>query len=303
MRSEIRIACPAKINLVLDVIRKREDGFHELESLMVGIGLYDSLTLKTKSVGIRIECAEEGIPTDASNLAYRAADLFFKQIDKPANLTISLEKGIPAAAGLGGGSSNAAGTLKGLNELYGFPLSHSELTALAAQLGSDVPFFIHTLPAIAHGRGEKLSEVSTLRGLDSFQCLVINPGFGVSTPWAYQSLNLQPGESTQTSTSRCQNLAMFLAAEKPSPDGFASLLYNSLEPAVISKYPWIEVAKERLRGMGAAATLMSGSGSTVFGVFPKDQDTIKLQKEVNSLFGETCFSRVVPFLTKDSNPT
>ena len=179
---------PCKVNLILNILGKRPDGFHELETILYPIPIHDGLEIERGGVGIRLDCDAPGVPSDASNLVHRAAGVFLGRIGAQDGVSIRLVKHVPASAGLGGGSSDAAHTLLGLNELFGFPLTDSEITGLAAGLGSDVPFFLQESPAMGVGRGENITPLAPFDALEGAAFVLCQPGFGVSTVWAYKAL-------------------------------------------------------------------------------------------------------------------
>ena len=178
----MKIDSPAKINLFLHVIGKRPNGYHDIHSLMCGLTLYDTLTLDFQASKTTVVCTHPAVPEDETNIAYRAAECFFDALGNSGGVCIDIEKRIPVAAGLGGGSSDAAATLTGLNELFGAPLAPEALHALAAEIGSDVPFFLAGSAAVCRGRGEIVEPIPFPHQLP---LLLIKPGFGVPTPWAY----------------------------------------------------------------------------------------------------------------------
>ena len=182
-----------KVNLLLNILRKRADGFHELETVIHPVGVFDRMTFTRAGSGIQLTCSEPSLPTDPRNLAYRAAELFLRAAKTKEGVRIHLEKRIPLAAGLGGGSANAAVTLLGLNELFGQPLAPDKLQLIAAFLGSDVPFFLQSNPALATGRGEQVQQLDPFPALKGAVFLLIHPGFGIATAWAYQRLAWFPG--------------------------------------------------------------------------------------------------------------
>ncbi|MFQ5450641.1 MAG: 4-(cytidine 5'-diphospho)-2-C-methyl-D-erythritol kinase [Nitrospinaceae bacterium] len=250
---------PAKINLGLHILHKREDGYHELETLLQMVSLYDEITLESRPSGIELECGAPGIPTDSTNLAVQAAQLLRNAFpDRVSGVRIRLVKHIPSGAGLGGGSGNAAGVLMGLNRLWDLRLSRRDLVPLAARLGSDVPFFLTAPCAIGRGRGEILDPIQTTV---KFKVLLVFPGFPIATPWVYRSLNLKL-------TKRENNISIlkkFLAESKIACLG--SRLYNDLEAVVCQRYPEIQAIKNDLLAQRANGVLLSGSGSAVFGIF------------------------------------
>ena len=251
----MKISSPAKINLFLQVTGKRPNGYHELFSLMCCVDLCDTIFLQFDGNGIEIESSEPQIPLNEANLAHKAATLFFKTLKRNDGLKIRIEKSIPVAAGLGGGSSNAASVLNGLNRHYGFPFSQARLMSMGLILGADVPFFLFRKPAFASGIGEMLEEYP---GQLPYHILLVNPGFGVSTAEVFRNLNLR--------LTKCKKKITKPPLKKIGFD--ASLhLCNDLEAVTAAKYPLINSLKEKLLAHGAVGALMSGSGPTVFGLF------------------------------------
>jgi 4-diphosphocytidyl-2-C-methyl-D-erythritol kinase len=282
---------PCKVNLLLNILGKRADGFHELETVMHPIDLCDVLVLERQGTGIRLTCSEPSLPTDARNLVYRAAAAFLEAAKSTEGLRLHLEKRIPLAAGLGGGSGNAATTLLGLNELFGGPLAAERLQSIAASLGSDVPFFLQRKPALATGRGERIQPVEWFPALRGVFCLLVHPGFGIATAWAYQqlahfpaALNGQPGRGQKL-------LGLLQTAELKAA---APEFYNSLEAPALKKYPLLALFQEFLRAHGAAATLMSGSGSTTFALIEGKAAAETLAEKFKSKFGPTNWMSIVP---------
>jgi 4-diphosphocytidyl-2-C-methyl-D-erythritol kinase len=282
---------PCKVNLLLNILGKRPDGFHELETLMHPVPLFDHLTLRRSNTGIHLTCSHPSLPTDSSNLVYRAATRFLEAAKIQDGLSIHLEKSIPLAAGLGGGSGNAATTLTGLNELFDMPLTSLELQNIAASLGSDVPFFLQDKPALATGRGEKIQPLEFFPALSGAAFLLLHPGFGIATAWAYQhlarfpsALNGQPGRGTKLLSRLQQTDLKFAGAE----------FYNSLEAPALEKYPLLALFQDFLRSNGAAATLMSGSGSTTFAVTSDLDSAVELSEKLKSKFGPNNWIAVVP---------
>ena len=255
----ITIQAPAKVNLYLRIIGRRADGYHLLDSLMVPVSLCDALTI-TVSGGrpeLVVTCDDPAVPGGETNLAYKAAALLCGETGVRAKIAIALRKQIPAGAGLGGGSSDAAAVLKGLNALLSLRLSEDQLCPLAARLGADVPFFIPCRPAKVAGVGEILTAVPPL---PSRWLVIVVPPFGVSTPWAYRRFDeLSPPAMLQTN----------VASQPPTNPWAREVLINDLERAVLPEYPQIERIKEQLLRLGADGALMSGSGSAVFALFHK----------------------------------
>ena len=255
MATTLHILSPAKINLFLHVRRRRPDGYHDLFSLMCRVGLYDRIELSAGGAAIRLECSDPALPTDEGNLAFRAAQRFFDALGQPGGVRIRLEKHIPAGAGLGGGSSNAASVLLGLNRLHGGPLSRARLFGLGKGLGADVPFFIFQSPALASGIGDRLEAYSRIPPLTA---VVVCPPLSVSTRMVYQNLNLRLTNRSKPPTRAHLKTAAFDPLQH---------LCNDLETVTLALYPELTVIKHRLIELGALGSLMSGSGSSVFGLF------------------------------------
>jgi 4-diphosphocytidyl-2-C-methyl-D-erythritol kinase len=282
---------PCKVNLLLNILGKRSDGFHELETLMHPVNLCDRLSFERVGDGIALTCNEPSLPVDPTNLVYRAAEAFFNATKIQAGVRVHLEKEIPMAAGLGGGSGNAATTLLGLNELFGHPLGAEKLEQLAASLGSDVNFFLQKKPALAMGRGEKVKSVGPFPALRGPAFLLIHPGFGISTAWAYQNLGRFPS-TLKGRPGRAEELVSLLTAGQLS--NAAKEFYNSLEAPALDKFPILAVIQEFLRENGAAASLMSGSGSTTFAIASSVNTAESLGEKFKSKFGPNYWTSVVP---------
>lgn len=282
---------PAKINLLLNVLGRRPDGFHDIETVLYPINVIDELRFTRRERGIQFRCTDPKLPTDSSNLVVRAAQAFFAAAKIREGAEIQLQKRIPIGAGLGGGSSDAAATLLGLNELFDQPLPMSKLEELTAALGSDVKFFLYSKPAIATGRGEKIQEVGPLRALTGTHLLVVYPGFGVSTAWAYQQLVKFP-QALNGVPGRAQRLVELLQAA--DLQAAAAEFYNALEAPVFHKYPILAIYKEFLRESPALATLMSGSGSAVFAIFDSPDTATQVELRFKQKFGHACWSAVLP---------
>jgi 4-diphosphocytidyl-2-C-methyl-D-erythritol kinase len=280
---------PCKVNLLLNILRKREDGFHELETVMQPVRLCDQLTVEKAPAGLTLTCSLPALPVDATNLVHRAATAFLAAVGITDGVKIHLDKHIPLAAGLGGGSGNAAHTLCALNELFGLPLSSARLTELAAALGSDVPFFLQSQPALAYGRGELVQPLAPFPALRGAHLLLIHPGFGVSTAWAYQSLARFP-DALNGKIGRAQQLIGLLQGADLAAAGRA--FYNSLEAPVLPKHPLLAMYQEFLRAGGAPGVLMSGSGSTTFALAATRDAAERLRERFQSKFGPTAWTAV-----------
>ncbi len=255
----LRVAAPAKINLFLHITGQRPDGYHNLFSLMCPLGLYDTLVF-TPVPGGGVTCDHPDVPQDESNTAARSVRLFMETVFSESGRTrsefsIHIEKKIPVGAGLGGGSSDAAAVLTFLNDHYGQPLSRAALMALGARIGADVPFFIFGAPALASGIGDRLEPFSGLRP----QCaLLVYPNRVVSTAWVYKNLNLRLTKDEKELRKLHFNGRYFNAVEH---------LVNDLAPVTEKVFPVIVQIKRLLLANGADGAMMSGSGSTVFGLF------------------------------------
>jgi 4-diphosphocytidyl-2-C-methyl-D-erythritol kinase len=263
----MKISAPAKINLFLQVLGRRDDGYHELRTLMCCIGLHDTLMLRVGASRNEIVCANPEIPLDETNLALKAALVFNRTLAAetsviPQNLSIELIKRIPVRAGLGGGSSDAAAVLNGMNHYYNNPLSQAKVHSLALGLGADVPFFIDGRPAIATGVGEHLEPFS---GLPPWGVVVIYPGFGLSTAEVFKNLNLR--------LTKCEKQLRYFPFKYGKFD-IARHLCNDLETVAVHRFPVIETIKRELLNQGAMGSLMTGSGSAVFGLF-RDPETAR----------------------------
>ncbi|MEW6518796.1 MAG: 4-(cytidine 5'-diphospho)-2-C-methyl-D-erythritol kinase [Thermodesulfobacteriota bacterium] len=256
----LHLRAPAKINLYLKVLGRRHDGYHELSTWMQKLTLADEITLAKASAGIKLQCSGTDLAADETNLAYKAAVLFFAKTGLRSGIEIRLVKKIPIAAGLGGGSSDAAAVLTGLNTLLSAGLSEKELLEMGLSLGADVPFFVSGCSAaIATGIGEKLAEQDSLKGC---WFVLVNPGFPVSTRWVFEDFDrLQPVNFTLTSGDN----PYILGREIEGP--LLARLFNDLERVTITRYPAVAKLKSKLTESGASGVLMSGSGPTVFGIF------------------------------------
>lgn len=255
-RPQWHCKAPAKLNLCLKVTGRRPDGYHNLISLMVPVALFDELRLRPGPPGLRLVCGGPfHVAGTPDNLVLRAAELFFARIGQAPALDIHLTKCIPLAAGLGGGSSDAAATLKALNRIFAAGLTLKDLAALAVRLGADVPFFLYEQPCLAQGIGDILEPIPLKR---QWFYVIVTPPILVSTAWVYARLNLTLTDSGDNS---------ILSLIKKGPFHVADLLLNDLEKVTSSHFPIINLIKRALLEAGAEGALMSGSGPSVFGVF------------------------------------
>jgi 4-diphosphocytidyl-2-C-methyl-D-erythritol kinase len=262
------LSAPAKVNVGLWVGQKRSDGFHDIVTVIAPVAFHDTVSIRRVSSGVTVgplgskPQASSGIPWDTGNLAYRAAETFFQATRVSAGCRIRIAKRIPVGGGLGGGSSNAAAVLKGLNRLFGKPLSPRRLRRIGASLGSDVPAFLMNGPCIARGRGEKLRRIR----LPHLNLLLCFPGHPVRTAWAYAELDRRRRAGRGLTRPAITPKILRAALRRNEPDKVAAQLTNGFEPAVFRRYPRLGLAKELLLRHGALAASLSGSGSTVYGL-------------------------------------
>lgn len=251
---------PAKVNLFLRVLRKRPDGYHDIHSLMQPVSLYDEITISVADGdGITVTTDHPEVPGGRDNLVYKAAELILAEASERKKVFIHISKRVPAGAGLGGGSSDAATVLMGLSSMLGCAVTEKRLMELGAGIGSDVPFFILRGPALASGRGEVLERVK----LPSYSYILVNPGFHVSTAWAYNNLDLTKKPE--------DNMLMYSEGFLGHEHNVRDLLHNDLEAVTAKRHPEITAMKKALIEAGATGSLMSGSGPTVFGVFQDEK--------------------------------
>ena len=273
----IHLLAPAKINLHLRVTGSRPDGYHNIESVVQKISLYDRITLVEKDrPGINVTCEKPGVPSGPENLAHKAAvGLMEASGIEERGVSIVLEKHIPHGAGLGGGSSDAAAVLRGISDLFGLSIGPDHLHKIAAGLGSDVPLFLNPSPSLITGRGEIIRRAPFR--VEAF-FVVVFPGFEVSTQWAYSNFRLtkKPCKYTISTLKKVEG-------GKLHPDHWQDLLVNDLETAVLTRNPEIGRCKQDLVRFGARASLMSGSGSAVFGLF---EDQATAQRAAEGIVGE-----------------
>jgi 4-diphosphocytidyl-2-C-methyl-D-erythritol kinase len=246
---------PAKLNLFLEITGLRKDGYHEIVSVFVPVALYDTLRISKRARGLELHCSGRKVPGGRANLVYRAAACFFETTRIDGGAEIRLMKNIPVSSGLGGGSSDAAATLLGLNQLWDKPLKKGVLEAIALSLGADVPFFLLRRPAVARGIGEILRPI---KGFPSFWYVIVSPSIMVPTAWAYSEVKL--GLTTKKDLNKIYNLRK---VDANIPD----ILSNDLERVTFGKYPFLRSIKTSLIDIGALGSLMSGSGPSIFGLF------------------------------------
>lgn len=289
MRSYSLIA-PAKINLYLEILGDRADGYHELVMILQSIDLADKIDLRAIGTqGIQVHCEDAEVPQDESNLAYRAAKLmadnFPERFAQFGGVEINIKKNIPVAAGLAGGSTDAAAVLVGLDMMWQLGLTQPELQDLAAKLGSDVPFCLAGGTAIATGRGEELDPLPSLDSL--YVVLAKYRNLAVSTPWAYQTYRSQFGDtyirdvnSLESRAHRVHSGPMVQAILHNNVGEIGKLLYNDLEKVVLPNYPQVLQLRKAFESSGALGTMMSGSGPTVFALCESEGEAQRILQEV-----------------------
>ena len=259
---KVEMSCPAKVNLLLKILGKRQDGFHELLTFMQAIDLTDSLEVWRKSGSLEFQCDDSSIPKDKSNLVVRAAQLFLKKTNNKESVGLKLVKRIPVAAGLGGGSSDAATTLLAMNKLFDHPLEQETLSGMAAQLGSDVPFFLTGGAAVCRGRGEI---IAPYRHQENPYFILINPGIPLSTKEVYEHFHGEYADRDEAETLLAKIIEGFTKRDIAlSSKAFS----NDLEKPAFERMPLLKGLKESLLQSGGLGAMLSGSGPTVFAVAP-----------------------------------
>lgn len=273
---KIQLKALAKINLGLDVLRRREDGYHEVKMIMQTIGLHDDLEIrKTKTLGIQVKTNLYYLPTNENNLVYKAAKLLMDEFQIQDGVSIQLKKRIPVAAGMAGGSSDGAAVLWGINQMYGLGLSMQALMERGVRLGADVPYCIQRGTALAEGIGEKLS---VLPPMPKCTILIAKPGISVSTKFVYENLHandLKPEQHPDVDS-------MIEAMRQKDLRLLCSRMGNVLETVTIPAYPVINEIKRTMMDNGAIGSMMSGSGPTVFGIFDSPAAAKQAMKAVRA---------------------
>ena len=264
---------PAKVNLILKIFDRLPNGYHALWSFMQTIGVTDELTVRVTDAfeGIRLDCSEKALSAPTGNLAYRAAELVLRRAGVSMGVDLKLVKGIPVEAGLGGGSSDAAATIMGLNHLLDLGWTNGDMATLGQTLGSDVPFFIEAPTAVIHGWGQRVIP-KTLEGVRWI--VLVNPGFPINTGQAYRRLD----EMRRTVPPLSEALKSFEHAPSVSWSRILARMENDFEPALFGDYPVLADIKNTLLAMGAEGALLSGSGSTLFGVFREQAEAIRAKE-------------------------
>ena len=271
--NSICIKARAKINLSLDVLRKREDGYHDVQMIMQSISLHDKVFLgQIEKKSIKISCDKKWVPSNSDNIAYKAAKLLMDKFDLQKGIDIKIVKNIPVAAGLAGGSADAAAVLKGMNELFSLNLEQEELMQLGKTIGADIPFCIKGGTMLAEGIGEILTDIKPLNNVD---IVLVKPRISVSTAWVYKNLNIDK------ITSRPYTDYLISMIEKRDLQNLGNKMVNVLEAVTIKKHVIICEIKDKLVKLGALGSMMSGSGPTVFGIFENRLTAQKAYENIN----------------------
>lgn len=284
MHEELNIKSYAKINLTLDVLRRRADGYHEVKMIMQTIKLHDEVRVSKKENGIELHTNVFYIPTDERNLAFRAAQLFFEKTGIKGGTHIILKKNIPVAAGLAGGSGNAAAVLCALNRLYHAGLTADELAEIGVEIGADVPYCIVGGTMLAEGIGEKLTVLSPMPHCFA---VLVKPELSVSTKKVYEALDMRKiREHPDTN-------GVIVALKTGNKKEIAIRMYNVLQQVTEQMHPEIAKIRSRLLGYGAAGAIMSGSGPTVFGLFEQKETAERAYRAMRQCYPETFLTETV----------
>ncbi len=296
----MKVLAPAKINLTLEILGKRPDGYHDLRSLVVPVSLYDTLTLtRLDEPVIEVACAVVGLPGEAQvllpgaadNLAVRAATLLREETGYLGGVRIEIQKEIPIGGGMGGGSADAAGTLVALNRLWETGLTVDRLMELGARLGSDIPAMVYGKPVCMEGRGEKVRPISCQWPAGTqWWIVVVNPGFNVPTRDIYRRFRSGLTSPQETYINAC------FALERGDVKQASACLYNSLEAVVFNKYPLLLMVAERLKSAGALGVLLSGSGASVFAVVANYEQALVVESQVKRELGPWLWTKVAQIL-------
>lgn len=274
---KLTLEARAKINLTLDIVNKREDGYHNVSMIMQTISLCDTLHFKVIKRGIKLKSNNPRLPKDERNIVYKSAKLLLEETKVDKGIEVYIEKKIPIAAGLAGGSSNAACTIIALNKLWGLNLDKEELLTIAAKIGADVPFCMMEGTALAEGIGELLTN---LNPLPKFYVVLIKPPIRVSTPWAYGLVNVKVIKN------RPENATMIEGIERGDREIITSKMRNVFEDFIFKKYPRLGDIKESMIQLGALNSLMSGSGPTIYGLFKEEQTAQNAYNELKKSYKE-----------------
>jgi 4-diphosphocytidyl-2-C-methyl-D-erythritol kinase len=275
--NKIEIDSYSKINLTLNILGKRQDGYHNIETIMQSVNLADRIFIKEEKEGIEIKCSHPLIPVDTQSLTYRTAEKILNRYRVTKGVKIEIDKKIPLASGMAGGSANSASILVGINKLFDMNLSNKDLRGIGEELGMDVPFCIQNGTALAYHKGEKVTPLPFIN--PPLWVIIINPGFEIPTKWAYNNIDLDRIKKEKNNNNTTDMLKALKDRELP---GIAKNLFNSFEGLVIKKYPEIGKIKDRLIKEGAMGALMSGSGPTVFGIARNKEQALKIYEKLKS---------------------
>lgn len=280
----MRIKAYAKINLSLDIVGKRKDGYHLLEMIMQTIDVYDEITVEKQEKDIKIRCNKTYVPTDERNLAYKAAKLFIEKYKINSGVDIFIKKNIPVCAGLAGGSTDGAGVLKLMNRLFEINASDEELMEIGLQLGADVPYCIKGGTCLCEGIGEKVTELPRFK--DKIVVLV-KPPFGVSTKTVYQEFNIEKSKIHPNTDKLIEAMA------NDDLNFVAKNMKNLLENVTLKKHKVLIGIKEEFRYQGAVGTMMSGSGPTIFALFEDMQKAQKSFEKMKQKYQDVYITRTI----------
>ena len=274
----------AKINLTLDVTGKRANGYHDVCMVMQQIDLHDRVTLQKRPSGVSLESESDFLPKDNTNIAWRAAEAVSRHVNKDLGVHIIIEKKIPVAAGLAGGSTDAAAVIRGLNKMYGLGLSLNEMMEIGVTIGADVPFCIMGGTALAEGIGEELTPIETAKPL---WMVLAKPSVGVSTKKIYETLDFKSIKNHPETSN------MISAVKSGDMSAISELLGNVLEPVTLSLYPSVNVLKSKMKEYGACGVLMSGSGPSVFGLFKTYEKACTAAKRLSRSYKQTFVTKTI----------
>lgn len=264
----LTLQAPAKVNLRLEVLDRRSDGYHNLINIMERVNILDEIDIKIVEKGLSVECDHEAVPPDEENIAFKALKEILAYSSRNVGVEVKIKKNIPVASGMGGGSSNAAAVIKGINQMLKLKLSKEKLLQIGTKVGADVPFFLFEAPAVAEGIGEQLKRIKSMPKL---LFLIVNPGIRVSTAAVYNKFNGRVVKNREVT--EIPNIYR-------TKRDVAKILSNDLERITIKEFPVIGEIKEAILAQGAIASMMTGSGPTVFGLF---SDKNKLSKAYENI--------------------
>jgi 4-diphosphocytidyl-2-C-methyl-D-erythritol kinase len=286
--SSVVVFSPAKLNLFLAITGQRADGFHDLVSVVAPVRFGDTLTVElVPEGGFSLSCEDPAVPSDETNLILRAARLFAEALGQPVSARFFLEKRIPMGAGLGGGSSNAVAALLALNQLAGHPLSREVLLRLSVKLGSDCALFLHEVPVVMRGRGERIEPLASGASsrLSGRRVLIFKAGFGIATAWAYGRMAAEAPESYLPAPEAEAKVAGWIASAEPAE----KLIFNNMERPAFAKYVALPTLLERLRSEFGLTVAMSGSGSACYALLRDDVSVPKVRACIYGAWGQHAF--------------